>query len=107
MQTILSKLAILYAFILIGYFLGLGKKDLLKHTSILSFLVANVFLPTKTFRTFAEYFTTSYLRDNYWMILISLGLLLVLHFGGMLTAKIFRQTGREKGIYEYTIPISN
>ena len=107
MQIIFSQLAFLYAFILLGYLLGLGKKDLLGHTSILSFLAVNVFLPAKVFKSFASYCTVDYLKNNYQLILLSAAVLLALHLAGLVVSRIFRQTGREKGIYEYTVTVSN
>ena len=107
MGIILSKLFCLYAFILLGYFLGKGKKELNEHTGILSFLAVSVFLPAKVFSSFSTYFTVSYIRNNYTMLLISLGLLLVMHFAGKLVAKLFRSKTEDKGVYEYTVVISN
>ena len=107
MDIILSQLFLLYIFILLGYFLGKGKKELNAHTGMLSFLAVNVFLPTKVFRSFSTYCTVSYISENGKLLLISLALLLVLHFAGMLVAKMFRSSSEDKGIYEYTVTISN
>lgn len=107
MEIIFTKLFCLYAFILIGYLLGKGKKELTDHTVMLSFLAVNIMLPAKVFGSFSTYFTVSYIKENYQLLLVSLGLLLVMHLAGWLVAKLFRSQGDQKGIYEYTVTISN
>lgn len=107
MDIILSQLFFLYVFILLGYALGKVKRELNTHTAILSFLAVNVFLPAKVFRSFSTYFTVHYISENFKLLLLSLGLLVVLHFAGKLVAKLFKSSIDEKGIYEYTVTISN
>lgn len=107
MDIILSQLFFLYIFILLGYFLGKVNKGLNAHTGILSFLAVNVFLPAKVFGSFSTYFTVSYISGNYKLLLISLALLLLLHLAGKLAGKLLKGKGIEKGVYEYTVTISN
>lgn len=106
MDIIIQKIAYLYIFILVGFFFGKGKKGLSSHTPMLSFLTINLFLSAKIFRSFATYCTVGYITDHYKLLLISLVLLVVLHFAGKLIAKLMR-SGEEKGTYEYTVTISN
>lgn len=106
MSIIIQKIAFLYIFILLGYLFGKGKKGLTEHTPMLTFLAVNVFLPAKVFGSFSTYFTVDYISDHYPMLLVSVTLLLLLHFVGNLTARLMG-AGEEKGIYAYTVTISN
>lgn len=107
MDIILSQLFFLYVFILLGYMFGKCKKGLNAHAGMLSFLAVNLFLPAKVFGSFSKYFTVSYISENYKLILLSLVLLILLHFAGKLVAKLFKSSAEEKGIYAYTVTISN
>lgn len=107
MDIILSQLFFLYVFILLGYMFGKCKKGLNDHAGMLSFLAVNLFLPAKVFGSFSKYFTVSYISENYKLILLSVALLIVLHFAGKLVAKLFKSSLDEKGIYAYTVTISN
>lgn len=107
MDIILSQLFFLYVFILLGYMFGKCKKGLNAHAGMLSFLAVNLFLPAKVFGSFSKYFTVSYISENYKLILLSVVLLIVLHFAGKLVAKLFKSSLDEKGIYAYTVTISN
>lgn len=107
MEVILTKLFCLYAFILMGYLIGKFKKGINDHTVILSFLAVNILLPAKVFNSFSTYFTVSYISNHYQLLMVSLGLLVVLHLAGWLVGKLLKGNGIEKGIYEYTVTISN
>ena len=87
--------------------MGKLKKGINSHTPMLSFLTVYLFLPAKIFRSFSQYCTVSYISNNYKLLLISLAVLVVLHFTGILVARIFRVEGHEKGVYEYTVTVSN
>lgn len=107
MLALLQQLLILYAFILVGWFLGKKRPDLPSHTGILSYLIANFFLPAKVFDTFSVHFTPAYLQNNQRMIFISLGLVLLLHIlSRPLTCRL-KGTHYEHQVYEYTFAISN
>ena len=107
MDIILSKMFCLYAFILFGYLTGKLKKGITDHTVILSVLAVNVLMPAKVFNSFSTYFTVSYIQANYHILLVSLASLAVLHCAGWLVAKLMRGQGIVKGVYEYTVTISN
>lgn len=107
MFLIWQQLFILYIFLLIGYFFGKKKPDLLSHSPILSFLVVNLFLPCKMFGTFANHFSLLYLREKYPLLLIAVGFLLFLHLFAKLPSKLLAESPYERKVYEYSSVISN
>ena len=107
MLIVFRQLFILYIFLILGCFFGKRKPALLGQTGILSFLLVNLFLPSKVFSTFSTNFTVSYLQDNYTTILISVSLLLLLHFLSIPLAKLLEKDGYERKVYEYSLTITN
>lgn len=107
MLIVLEQLVILYIFLCLGWFFGKVKKGLTDQTGMLSFLLVNLFLPCKVFGNFSANFTVAYISEHYRTILISLGLLIFLHFFAKLPAHFLKKSHFEKQVYEYSITISN
>lgn len=107
MLIILQQIFVLYIFLFLGWFFGKKKPDLMSHTSVLSYLLVTLFLPSKVFNTFAKNFTVSYILESYNIIFISVGLLTLLHFLSKLLAKVLGPEGYLRRVNEYTLTISN
>lgn len=107
MLIILNKLSILYIFLLVGFLFGKWKKEQNSHTQILSFLLVNLFLPTKVFNTFAKNFTKSYILEHGKTIVVSLSLLLLLVGFSLVCAKALTKDKYEQKVYRYSLTLSN
>ena len=107
MLVILQQLFVLYAFLLCGWAFGKKKSGLVSQTGMISFLVVNLFYPSKVFGAFAQNFTVDYITNHYTTIFIAAGLMLFLHFIGKVPARLLKRDDFEKQVYEYSITISN
>ncbi len=107
MLIILKQLLILYVFLFFGYAFGKWKSEINNHTGILSFLLVNLFLPSKVFNTFAKNFTVSYITQNGKTIIISVALLLFLVLFSLLVAKLLTKEKYEQKVYRYSLTLSN
>ena len=107
MLIVLKQLIVLYIFLFLGWLFGKLKKDLTEHTGILSFILVNLLLPSKVFRTFSNNFTVSYIKDNYVTIIISISILVALAFVSWLISKPLTKNGYERKVYRYSLTISN
>lgn len=107
MKIILEQLFTLYLFLLLGWFFGKQKPKNAEQTGILSYLLVNLFLPCKVFRSFATNFTPKYLEANWKLPLISLALLLLLILISFPLSKLLTKHPYEKRVYQYSIPICN
>ena len=107
MQEIFVQLIILYVFLFIGWLIGKVKKDTAQHANILSVLIVNVFLPCKVFNTFSNNVSVDYFRTRWVLLLASFALLIVLIVVGFFVSKLFAKNKYERGVYSYSIPITN
>ncbi|MBE6713402.1 MAG: AEC family transporter [Ruminococcaceae bacterium] len=107
MKIILEQLFILYLFLCLGWFFGKRKPKNTEQTGILSYLLVNLFLPCKVFRSFATNFTTEYLSKNWKLPLIGLGMLVLLVLISLPLSKLLTKHPYEKRVYQYSIPICN
>ena len=107
MQALYNQLFVLYIFIFLGWLLGTVKKDAESKSSLLSFLLVNLFFPCKLFLNFSKNFTTTYLRENYMTLFLSVGILLVLVMLGQLIPKLLTKKSYEQKVYSYNTTISN
>ena len=107
MLIILKQLIVLYIFLFLGWLFGKLKKDLSEHTGILSFILVNLFLPSKVFGTFSKNFTVSYIKNNYVTIIISVSILVALAFVSWLISKPLTKNQYERKVYRYSLTISN
>ena len=107
MKDIFEQLLVLYIFIATGFLLGKLLKDKVQHTSILSVLLVNVFLPAKVFKSFASNFTVTFITQKYTLLIASIVLLLLLVALAPLIAKWLGKNKTEQNVYKYSVPISN
>ena len=107
MVEVLKQLLVLYVFLFMGWLFGKRKKDLTNQTSIISFLLVNLFMPCMTFNTFSKNFTVSYIRDNSTIIIFSLSLLVLLALLSIPVSKLMTKNSYEQRVYKYSVPISN
>ncbi|MBE6564256.1 MAG: AEC family transporter [Ruminococcaceae bacterium] len=107
MGVLFEQLAILFAFMLVGFFFG--KKGWIesKHSKIFSEAAFYLFLPATVFKAFYTNFNREYLRQYYPMILLSTGVLLFLILFAYLVAKLFAKDGYENRVYRYSLIIPN
>lgn len=107
MAIILQQLAILYIFLVLGWFFGKRNPEQTERTGIISFLLVNLFLPSKVFNTFSNNFTVSYVSDNRRTIFMALGILLFLLAMAKLIAPRLTKDEYLRKLYRYTFTISN
>jgi len=104
---ILQQLLVLYIFIFLGWLLGRIKPEIIGGSKVLSFLLVNLFLPSKVFSTFSQSFTVTYLKENYTTFFISLGILVSLSLLAIpLSAMLTKETYKKK-VYRYSFVITN
>ena len=107
MSALFEQLFVLYLFIFLGWLLGKLKKGVADKSSLLSFLLVNLFFPCKLFLNYANNFTVSYIRQNYMTLFISTGILLVLVLIGQLLPKMLTKHSYERKVYSYNTTITN
>ncbi len=105
--TILKQLLILYIFIGIGFAIGKTKAGKGANEKILSVLLVRVFLPCKVFSSLCTNFTTSQIRDNLILALVSLVLLLCLFAFSFFTSKKLTKNLYGQKVYTYSLTVSN
>lgn len=107
MKALVEQLLVLYIFILVGVLLGRWKKDAAGKSSLLSFLLVNLFFPCKMFSNFSKNFTLNYLQNNYITLFLSLGILAVLILAGSLAGRLLTKEPYERKVYHYSTTVSN
>jgi predicted permease len=107
MLLVLQRLSTFYIFLLLGWILGKGKKELVSQTGVISFLLVNLLLPCKVFANFSKNFTTEYFLHNGTALIFSLALLIILHLLCRFPAKALSEDSFERKVYEYSVVISN
>ncbi|MBR6563307.1 MAG: AEC family transporter [Clostridia bacterium] len=107
MLIILKQLSVLYLFLLLGYLFGKRSREQTEHTGILSFLLVNLFLPSKVFNTFSQNFTVSYITENGKTILISVVFLLAIIGFSLAVAKCLTKNDYEQRVYRYSLTLAN
>lgn len=107
MTLVISQVAILFLFASIGFALAKAKLVNADHSKILSTLLVYVFLPTNLFKTFATNFNISYIKANYTLILLSVGVLAFLIFVSHFLSKILTKDKYKQAIYKYSLTIPN
>jgi len=106
-DALFEQLFVLYLFIFLGWLLGRLKKDAAEKSSVLSFLLVNLFFPCKLFLNYANHFTVNYIRQNYITLFISTGILLVLILIGHLLPHLLTKHSYERKVYSYNTTITN
>lgn len=107
MTATVSQLAILFAFIFLGFTVGRIKHVTIEKSNVLSVLLVNIFLPCKVFLNFSDRCTLPYLKSNYPTILVSVAFLLLLVLFSWAIAKVLTKDRYERKVYRYSFAISN
>lgn len=107
MLIVIEQLAVLYIFMALGYAFGKIKKSNSEHGGLLSFIIVNLCLPSKIFNSFSKNFTVPYIKENYKLILLGFGLLVLLVAFSFFAAKLLTKNPYERRIYRYSLTISN
>lgn len=107
MIVIFEQMAILVAFSVVGFLLSRTKLIHSEHTHILSAMGVYVFLPATTFRSFASNFTVAYLKEKYYIVLLSVAILVVLEVVFRFAVKPLTRDAYKRALYQYSLMISN
>lgn len=107
MNALFKQLLVLYLFIFLGCLLGRIKKEAAQKSSLLSFLLVNLFFPCKLFLNYANHFTVDYIQKNYMSFFIATGILLVLALIGQLFPRLLTKHSYERKVYSYNTTITN
>ena len=104
---IFKELFVLYIFIFLGWLLGRIKPENVSGSKVLSFLLVNLFLPSKVFLTFSQSFTVTYLKENYATFFISVCILLWLSLIAIPLSAMLTGERYQKKVYRYSFAITN
>lgn len=107
MEVVISNVAILASFSLIGWVLS--KLHILnsEHVKLLSALEVWVFLPCKTFQGFASNFTIAYLSEKYPILIVSVVVLSALVALNRLLVPIVVKDSYQQNIIRYSLTVPN
>ena len=104
---ILEQMALLFTFMIIGWFFG--KKGMIdpKQTRVLSTLCTFLFLPMNAFRTYSSNFTMGYVQEYWVLMAMGAGLMLVnLVFAKGVSKKLGRNE-YDTMVIEYSLMVPN
>lgn len=107
MLAVFEQVFILFLFAAVGYFLCKIRLVKTEHSQILSALLVYVFLPCNVFKSFASGFTTEYIKENYLLLLISLGATVVIAISAFFSSRLFSKNDYERRVYEYSLTAPN
>lgn len=107
MSIIYQQIFVLYIFLLLGWMFGKIKKGLAEHSGMLSFLLINLFLPCKVFKTFSQNFTVHYISSHYNLIIASVVMLTLLVIIAIPVSKLLTKQTYQQKVYRYSMTISN
>ena len=107
MKALYEQLFVLCLFIFLGWLLGKLKKDAAAKSSVLSFLLVNLFYPCKLFLNYANNFTVSYVQRNYTTFFIATGILLLMVVLGQHLPKLLTKDSYQRKVYNYSTSIAN
>lgn len=104
---VFEQILVLYIFIFLGWLFGRLNPENTNGSKILSFLLVNLFLPSKVFLTFSQSFTVPYLKENYPTFFISTGILLMLALLSIPLSALLSKKPYERKVYRYSFAITN
>ena len=107
MLEVFKQLLVLYVFLIIGWGFGKKKKTLANQSELLSFLLVNLFLPSKVFLSFSKNFTVSYFTERYVTVIFSLSMLLIIVALAIPISKLFSKDHHDQNVYRYSMTLSN
>ena len=102
-----EQLLVLYIFMFLGWLFGRLKPEYTSGSKIISFLLVNLFLPSKIFLNFSQRFTVPYLKENYLTFAISTAFLLFLSFLAIPLSALLTKKSYERRVYRYSFAITN
>lgn len=107
MASVFSNVATLMIFASIGFILAKLNIAKAQHGQILSSLLVYVFAPAMLFKTFAGNFNVEYIKNNYFLMLVSLAILLVLTVISLIIPRLLTKDNYKRKVYEYSMIIAN
>lgn len=105
--AVFEQVVKLMIFVCVGYLLSKTKVVDFKHSKILSCLMVYLFLPAHIFHTFSEKFTVKYISENYFIILASAVMLILLIVASFFVSKLLSKDRYQRKIYAYSLIIPN
>jgi predicted permease len=105
--VIFKQLLVLYIFIFLGWLFGRLKPENAQGSKLISFLLVNLFLPSKVFSTFSQSFTVTYLKENYATFFISVAILVMLVAVAIPLSALLTKKKYERRVYRYSFAIAN
>ena len=104
---VFEQLLVLYIFIFLGWLFGRLKPENTNGSKIISFLLVNLFLPSKVFLSFYQSFTVAYLKENYATVFISTAILMMLALLAIPLSALLSKKCYERKVYRYSFAITN
>ena len=104
---VFEQLLVLYIFIFLGWLFGRLNPQNTSGSKIISFLLVNLFLPSKVFLSFSKSFTVAYLKENYATFFISTAILLMLALLAIPLSALLSKKRYERKVYRYSFAITN
>ena len=107
MDIIFVRVAILFAFALIGF--SMCKAGLIdpSNSKFLSTLVVWVFLPATNFQSFSTNFTVKYITEKYDIILSSAAAVIVIGTLAFFLSKLLTKDKYRRSVYTYSLTVPN
>ena len=107
MLVVFERVLLLILFAAAGFALcKLGIADH-KQAKLLSVLEVYIFLPANTIKTYSANFTVNYLQENYYLLLVSFGVLAVMLVLSGITARLLTSDPYQRNVYHYSLLFSN
>ena len=107
LKIVLEQVFLLMLFIGVGYGLCKAKMVDSKQAKLLSGLELYVFLPATVFNTFSTQFTVVYIREQYPLMLLSVGILVVLALASLPVSRWITKDSYERNVYAYSLTMPN
>ena len=104
---ILEQLLVLYIFIFLGWLFGRMKPETSNQSKVISFLLVNLFLPSKVFLNFSQNFTVSYFAENYITVFISVAMVVLLSLLAIPLSHLLSKKDYERRVYQYSFVLAN
>lgn len=107
MSSVFTNVATLIIFASIGFILAKTNIAKPQYGQLISALLVYVFSPAMLFETFSQKFNTSYIKENYSIMLVSLCILAVLIVISAIVPRFLTKHPYKRKVYEYSMIIAN
>ncbi len=107
MWTVFEQIVILLIFVAVGYTLGKAGVVKREHSKALSTLLVYVFLPCNVLKTFISRFNIGYISENWYAIVISSMIVLILAISAHFIPKLITKDKYEQSVFEYSLTVPN